>query len=104
MIEEDLVGSKQRVGGSARMGPLLALFHKVSLEDHMPQDHLLRSIDRYVNNSGLRSHLADFCGQTGINTRGYNPSTKKNLNKAPSSNLLLSGFGRRLTNTVNPSG
>ncbi len=86
------------------MGPLQALFQEVSLEDHMPQDHLLRSIDRWVNNSGLRSHLADFYSHTGINTRGYNPSTKRNLNKAPSSNLLLSGFGRRLTNTVSPSG
>ena len=26
-----------------------ALFYEFSLEEHVPQDHLLRSIDRFVN-------------------------------------------------------
>ena len=37
-----------------------ALFYEFSLEDHVPQDHLLRSIDRFVDLAGVRAHLADF--------------------------------------------
>lgn len=36
-----------------------ALFYEFSLEDHVPQDHLLRSIDRFVDLSSIRGHLAD---------------------------------------------
>lgn len=36
-----------------------ALFYEFSFEDHVPQDHLLRSIDRFVDLSGIRAHLAD---------------------------------------------
>lgn len=42
-----------------------ALFYEFSLEDHVPQDHLLRSIDRFVDLSSIRSHLADFYSHTG---------------------------------------
>jgi len=42
-----------------------ALFYEFSLEDHVPQDHLLRSIDRFVDLSGIRAHLADFYSHTG---------------------------------------
>ena len=42
-----------------------ALFYEFSLEDHVPQDHLLRSIDRFVDLSSIRAHLADFYSQTG---------------------------------------
>ena len=37
-----------------------ALFYEFSLEDHVPQDHMLRSIDRFVDLSSIRAHLADF--------------------------------------------
>ena len=30
-----------------------ALFYEFSLEDHIPQDHLLRSIDRFVELGGI---------------------------------------------------
>ena len=33
-----------------------ALFYEFSLDDHVPQDHLLRSIDRFVDLSDIR-HL-----------------------------------------------
>lgn len=33
------------------------LFYEFSLEDHVPQDHLLRAIDRFVDLSGIRQHL-----------------------------------------------
>lgn len=42
-----------------------ALFYDFSLEYHVPQDHLLRSIARFVDLSGIRAHLADFYSHTG---------------------------------------
>lgn len=42
-----------------------ALFYEFSLEDHVPQDHLLRSIDRFVDLASIRAHLADFYSHTG---------------------------------------
>eukprot|EP00581_Thalassiosira_minuscula_P026132 CAMPEP_0184405276 /NCGR_PEP_ID=MMETSP0738-20130409/545_1 /TAXON_ID=385413 /ORGANISM="Thalassiosira miniscula, Strain CCMP1093" /LENGTH=208 /DNA_ID=CAMNT_0026761691 /DNA_START=225 /DNA_END=848 /DNA_ORIENTATION=+ len=42
-----------------------ALFYEFSLEDHVPQDHLLRSIDRFVDLASIRVHLADFYSHTG---------------------------------------
>ncbi len=42
-----------------------ALFYEFSLEDHVPLDHLLRSIDRFVDLSSIRAHLADFYSHTG---------------------------------------
>ena len=41
-----------------------ALFYEFSLEDHVPQDHLLRSIDRFVDLSSIRAHLAGFYSHT----------------------------------------
>ena len=41
------------------------LFYEFSLEDHVAQNHLLRSIDRFVDLSGIRSYLADFYSYTG---------------------------------------
>ena len=37
-----------------------ALFYEFSLERHVPADHLLRSIDRFVELGGLRQELAPF--------------------------------------------
>jgi transposase len=42
-----------------------ALFYEFSLEDHVPQDHLLRSIDRHLDLANIREHLADFYSHTG---------------------------------------
>jgi transposase len=41
------------------------LFYSFNLEDHVPQDHLLRGIDRYLDLSGLRQHLSEFYSHTG---------------------------------------
>lgn len=43
-----------------------ALFYEVSLEDHVLQDHLLRSIDRFVDLSSIRAHLTDCYSHTGL--------------------------------------
>jgi transposase len=42
-----------------------ALFYEFSLETHVPTDHLLRSIDRFVDLTGLRQELAPFYASTG---------------------------------------
>src|SRR6201984_1310997 len=42
-----------------------ALFYEFSLERHVPERHLLRSIDRFVELDGLRRELAPFYSETG---------------------------------------
>ncbi|MDV7145675.1 IS1182 family transposase [Tropicimonas sp. TH_r6] len=42
-----------------------ALFYEFSLEGHVPQDHLLRLIDPFVDLSSIRPHLAPFYSHTG---------------------------------------
>ena len=41
------------------------LFYAFNLEDHIPGDHLLRSIDRFMDLRELRQHLASFYSHTG---------------------------------------
>ena len=41
------------------------LFYELSIDDHVPQDHLLRSIDRFVDLSSIRRHLSEFYSHTG---------------------------------------
>ena len=41
------------------------LFYSFHLEDVVPEDHLLRSIDRFVDFSDLREHLAPYYSHTG---------------------------------------
>ena len=42
-----------------------ALFYEFSLERHVPERHLLRSIDRFVELNGLRQELAPFYSEVG---------------------------------------
>src|SRR5438477_12945057 len=41
------------------------LFYEFSLEQHVPADHLLRSIERFVDLSGIRDHLRPFYSEMG---------------------------------------
>jgi transposase len=43
-----------------------ALFYEFSLERHIPADHLLRSIDRFVELEDLRRELAPFYSNIGL--------------------------------------
>ena len=52
-----MMGPKQEAQAS--------LFYEFSIEDHVPQDHLLRSIDRFVDLSGIRQYLTPFFSHTG---------------------------------------
>jgi len=49
----------QHAGGQDR------LFYSFNLEDHVPQNHLLRGIDRFLDLSELRKRLADYYSHTG---------------------------------------
>ena len=40
-------------------------FYAFNLEDHIPKDHLLRSIDHFLDLSGLHDHLAPYYSHTG---------------------------------------
>jgi transposase len=42
-----------------------ALFYEFSVEKHVPVDHMLRSIDRFVDLGDVRTHLASFYSTTG---------------------------------------
>ncbi len=42
-----------------------ALFYEFSLERHVPANHLLRAIDRFIDLSGIRAHLRPFYSDTG---------------------------------------
>lgn len=42
-----------------------ALFYEFSLETHVPANHLLRPIDRFVDRGDLRAHLGPFYSSTG---------------------------------------
>lgn len=52
-----MMGSRQVAQG--------ALFYEFSIEDHVPPDHLLRAIDRFVDLGEMRRHLAPFYSSTG---------------------------------------
>ena len=42
-----------------------ALFYEFAIEDHVPHDHVLRAIDRFVELAGVRRYLAPFYGSMG---------------------------------------
>jgi len=42
-----------------------ALFYDFFLETYVPQDHLLRQIDPFLDLSDLREHLASYYSHTG---------------------------------------
>lgn len=52
-----MLGPKQEAQGP--------LFCEFSIDDHVPQDHQLRLIDRFVDLSSIRPHLAEFYSHTG---------------------------------------
>src|ERR1700690_2307079 len=49
----------QHAGGQEK------LFYSFNIEDHVPQDHLLRGIDRFLDLGELRRHLAPYYSHTG---------------------------------------
>jgi transposase len=58
------------------------LFYEFSLERHVPQDHLLRSIDRFVELEGVRAHLRSF----------YSPIGRPSIDPELMIRMLLVGY------------
>jgi len=58
------------------------LFYSFNLDEHIPQNHLLRSMDRCLDLSELRQHLADYYSHTG------RPST----DPGPMIRMLIIGY------------
>ena len=48
-----------------RQGEQAELFYEFSLENHVPPDHMLRSIDRFVELDQIRRELARFYSHVG---------------------------------------
>src|SRR6187549_1888947 len=42
-----------------------SLFYQFRLDDHVPADHMLRAIERFLDLNALRRHLAPFYSTTG---------------------------------------
>jgi transposase len=42
-----------------------ALFYEFSLEQHIPADHWVRAIDRFLDLSEIRAHLRPFYSEMG---------------------------------------
>src|SRR6202020_2625162 len=59
-----------------------ALFYEFSLERHVPADHLLRSIDRFVDLDGVRQHVAPF----------YSPIGRPSIDPELLIRMLLVGY------------
>ena len=59
-----------------------ALFYEFSLERHVPQDHLLRAIDRFVDLEGVRGHLRSF----------YSPIGRPSIDPELLIRMLLVGY------------
>ena len=48
-----------------RSGNQDRLFYSFNLDEHVPADHMLRSIDRFLDLSDLHQHLAAYYSHTG---------------------------------------
>src|SRR5246127_620668 len=59
-----------------------ALFYEFCLDRHVPQDHLLRAIDRFVDLDGVRAHLAGF----------YSPIGRPSVDPELMIRMLLVGY------------
>jgi len=59
-----------------------ALFYEFSLERHVPLDHLLRAIDRFVDLEGVRAHVAPF----------YSPIGRPSIDPELLIRMLLVGY------------
>lgn len=59
-----------------------ALFYEFSIERHVPVDHMLRAIDRFVDLSELRAHLASF----------YSPIARPSVDPELLIRMLIVGY------------
>ena len=65
-----------------RLGEQAALFYEFSLERHVPPNHLLRSIDRFVGLDGFRQELSSL----------YSPIGRPSIGPELMVRMLLVGY------------
>ena len=81
-----------------------ALFYGFSLERHVPEDHLLRKIDRFVDLSGLRAHLGPYYSDVGRPSIGPSScSTRACSSSATASAFARSGDCTRKSTSIWPT-
>ena len=96
----------------SRQEALSALFYEFSIEGHVPADHILRAVDRFVDLGGIRQHLAPFYSSTGrpsvdpelmilILLLGYSSAWCRHRSKAHAGrgSVRNGAFARRSTST-----
>lgn len=59
-----------------------ALFYEFSIEDHVPEDHMLRGTDRFIDLSGICRHLAPH----------YSGTDSPSVDQEPMIHMLLAGY------------
>ena len=59
-----------------------ALFYEFSLERHVPERHLLRAIDRFVELDGLRRELEPFYSAVGRPSIAFDPFDESPLRES----------------------
>ena len=79
-----MLGPKQEAQG--------ALFYEFTIEDHVPQDHLLRSIDRFVDLSSIRPHLSEYRKLAEARPDAFTPDIAASLANLAN---MLSNLGQR---------
>jgi hypothetical protein len=59
------VSKKQEVAMMGRQATKREYFVSVSLDEYVPEDHLLRAVDHYLDLSEFRQHVGAFYSHTG---------------------------------------
>lgn len=65
-LKEILPSGERRTSPGRRKDDQVSLFCSFNLEDHVPANHLLRGIDRFLDLRDLRQYLADHHSHTGL--------------------------------------
>jgi hypothetical protein len=74
-----------------------ALFYGFSLERHVPDNHLLRKIDRFVDLLGLRAHLGPYYSDVGRPSIDPELMIRRCLSATASAFAPSGGCARRFT-------
>ena len=94
----------------SRNGVQQKLFYSFNLDDHVPEDHLLRAIDRCLDLSKLRKHLTKYTSAAGAtqtawihagspNWSGDAPFTAASSTPGKGSALVAARFQFRVSST-----
>ena len=81
-----------------------ALFYEFSLERHVPAGHLLRSIDQFVDLSGIREHLRPYYSETGRPSIDPELMIRMLIVGYSSGSARSAGCARRFTSTWHIAG